>query len=102
MFRELADGDVRSANRSLHAAQAKDHLRLYSIDTGYGIKDDLLLFTRVIQDRTCEDDPAESDQGPLLRPVNRRIVHDISVVSHLHQNLKAYRASHDPFRELVK
>ena len=61
-----------------------------------------LLLTRVIQDWICEKDPAEIDQGPLLRPVNRRVVHDIVVVCHLHQNLKAYRASRDPFCELVK
>src|SRR4026209_1196165 len=75
---------------------------LDSIDARYGIEDDLLVLTRVIQDWICEKDPAEIDQGPFLRPVNRRVLHDIVVVCHLHQNLKAYRASRNSFCELVK
>ncbi len=69
-----------------------------SIDTRDWIEDNPFLFVRMIRDRSCQDDFPQMDERSFLGPMNRGIIHDVSIAGHLHVKLKADRSPFRSFR----
>src|SRR6185437_13010066 len=56
--------------------------RFDSLNARDGIENDLPLFAGIVGDYASENDSAEIDKPPVLRPMSRCVVHSVRIAGH--------------------
>src|SRR3954451_25090810 len=69
---------------------------LDSVYTGYWIEDDFALLRGVVGHNADQVERAQLDHCSVLRPLNCRVVDDISVLSQLYPDCKPHRSFRQP------